>query len=247
VPYAKGDEWVLTFRPHAGYTWGEEEKNDAVRAITDWVMYDKTIAAFFPPSKLYDRGGPYFQSRVSWFADGSRLNLTDATIGGVRYDVTAAPYSEEKLGQPDLTQPLPSTTTTVQLDFSSDRPVTPQQFFTLVSAIQTELVPAESTVSIMPLTETTFRGVFKVPSSIAPDLIVGDSEEIQGVNFTLTGVSLLDDTGAAPAPAPASIVAEEKKLSTGAVLGIGAAVVAVGGGTVYYLSTRKKRRRRKAA
>jgi hypothetical protein len=138
-------------------------------------------------------------------------------------------------------------TITVQLDFSSDKPVTPQQFFTLVQAIQTELIPAESTVSIMPLTETTFRGVFKVPRSAAPDLQVGDSEEIQGVLFTLTGVSQLDDA-VAPSPAtPATIVTEEeKKLSTGAMVGIGAAVVAAGGG-VYYLSTRKKRRRRRRA
>jgi hypothetical protein len=47
----------------------------------------------------------------------------------------------------------------------------------------------------------------------------------------------------APTPAPAP-EPEKKKLSTGAMLGIGAAVVAVGGGTVYYLSTRKKSRRK---
>lgn len=96
-------------------------------------------------------------------------------------------------------------TFTVQVDFSSDQPVTPQQFFALVDAVQQELIPAETTVSFMPLTESTFRGVFKIRQSYLPvgtqltDLIpVGDDAEIQGVSFTITGVEVLD----APAPAP---------------------------------------------
>ena len=129
---------------------------------------------------------------------------------------------------------------TVQLDFSSDKPVTPQQFFKLVGSVQAELVPDASTISFMPLTDQTFRGTFKIPSSFAHELQIGDSEEIQGVLFTLTGISTPESTPAPP------LVEKKKGLSTGAIVGIGVGVVTVGGGIIY-AATRKKKKHRKRA
>lgn len=143
-------------------------------------------------------------------------------------------------------------TLTVQVDFSSDKPVTPNQFFMLVGAVQEELIPAETTESFMPLTESTFRGVFKIPQELIGDnpignvIRVGASADIQGTTFTITGVALLNGAAPAPAPAPASITEVEKKLSTGAMVGIWAAILATGG-TVFYLTTRKVEPRRRAA
>lgn len=58
--------------------------------------------------------------------------------------------------------------------------------------------------------------------------------------ITITGVYGKDFQ--APFPG-ASTIAEKKKLSTGAMVGIGLAVAAVGGGAVYYATRGKKSRR----
>lgn len=121
---------------------------------------------------------------------------------------------------------------TVQVDFASDRPVDPDQFFMLVGSVQEEIVSGADTISFMPLTEQTFRGVFKLSRPLA--IYMGQSAAIGDVTYTVTSAKILGDTS-------------DEKLSTGAMVGLGTAVVALGGAVVYLATRKKKRRRRRAS
>jgi hypothetical protein len=121
---------------------------------------------------------------------------------------------------------------TWQFDFESDKPVSPQQFFGLVANFQSVLGDGDKfkTISFTPVDQTHFRSIvqFIRQSGFGGP---GFSKVIDGIKFTLTDGK--------------PVVADEKGLSTGAMVGIGTAVAGTLG-TVIYLATRKPRRRRRS-
>ena len=176
LTYKAGDTWELDF-----YADQPVSSQQFLSLVEEFQSEPVEIISFAPITEKH------FRAIVKWREAGQASNMSDKEWEGIRYTVTAAPYIE----------PAPPTFT-VQVDFSSDQPVTPQQFFAFVSEVQAELISAESTVSIMPLTESTFRGVFKVPQSflgpgdtITDVIPVGDTAIIQGVTFTITSASFV--------------------------------------------------------
>ena len=121
---------------------------------------------------------------------------------------------------------------TWQIDFESDKPVTPQQFFAFVSSYQAELGAHFDTVSFAPVDQTHFSAIVKWRTDGTLHRL-GDSEVVDGVRFTVTDAKPYFE----PAPPHAP-------LSTGAVVGIAAAGATALGGIVYVATRKPKRRRR---
>ena len=153
---------------------------------------------------------------------------------------------------------------TWELNFYADQPVSPDQFFALAAEFQTE--PVEI-ISFMPVTDRHFRAIVKWREGGA---IPSTSEaEWAGVRYTVNAKPYSTEklpSGGGEVPAqpscppggqwdpetqqcvPFGITPEptEPKTSKGAIIGVGAAVVAAGT-VVYFVSRKKKSRRRRAA
>ena len=158
---------------------------------------------------------------------------------------------------------LPGTIWTI--NFESDKPVTPEQFFAFTSVIPTEL-PVEI-IESRPIDASHFAVTVRPTEVMEP--VIGDSQEIEGVLFTATGSyggsyrapDAPVPTPPPPAPPPVEPPPapppalpptptppppEEKKgLSTAAGVSIGIGIITVAGAIVY-ATTRKPNRRRQA-
>lgn len=156
---------------------------------------------------------------------------------------------------------LPGTTWTIE--FVSDTPVTPQQFFAFTNEVS-QRIPVEI-ISSRPIDPSHFAVTIRPTEAMEPGDVWMDIP-LPGVLYqTLRAYSGSYRAPDAPVPAPANGLApvptptpapapieeekKKKKISTAAIVVIGVAVVAVGGGAVYAATRKKKKkkRRRRAA
>lgn len=158
--------------------------------------------------------------------------------------MTTAVFLGERLigiGQEATLVYQPGSTWTIK--FESDRPVTNEQFFAFADTVAKRF-PGD-VITAVPIDQTHFEVTLKFREMLEPGDFMNESEEINGVVFTATGAY----SGAQRTPVEGSgmPVEEEKKkkLSTGAMLGIGAAVIVGSAGVGYYFATRKPKRRRR--
>jgi hypothetical protein len=113
------------------------------------------------------------------------------------------------------------------IDVTSDKPVTPEQFFAFVAKVQPKASMPIKVLSFMPIDQTHFQAVVQMQST-GSFKGAGHTDMVDGVVFTVTSAHPQSETS--------------KGLSTGAIAGIVAAGAAAFGGIVY-LATRKPRRR----
>ena len=128
---------------------------------------------------------------------------------------------------------------TWQIDFGSDRPVSPQQFFDLVQSFQGQIGAHFDTISFEPIDQTHFRTIIKFKDSgvyHGP----GDSQIVDGIRFVV-----LDAKPYKEASLDTPTATANDGLSTGAMFGIAVAGATALGGVVY-LATRKPKRRRRS-
>lgn len=115
------------------------------------------------------------------------------------------------------------------LNIYADRPVTSEQFIDLATEIQSEPLKV---IKFEPITDQHFRALVEWTGS--GETTTRFVEEWDGVVYTTT-----------VSPVGEEEVLEEKKLSTGAMVGIGAVVVGTAAG-IAYAATRKKRSKRRS-
>ena len=122
-----------------------------------------------------------------------------------------------------------------EINFQSDKPVTPQQFFTFVARIQPDPSMPVKILSFMPIDETHFRATAQMLSS---GLMTGPgyTQIVDGIKFTITDVNRV---------ASSKSDEDSKKLSAGAMVGIGVAGAAALGGIVWAATRKKSRQRRR--
>jgi LPXTG-motif cell wall-anchored protein len=125
-----------------------------------------------------------------------------------------------------------------QLDITSDQPVSPQQFFDLVSSFQGELEGKSKTLSFSAIDQTHFRTIVQM---LRPQAYhgPGDSEVVDGIKFTVTDGKPYVAAEAESITPPTS----GSGVSTGAVFGIGGVAALLSGAA--WLATRKKKRSRR--